>query len=197
MYSIHPYKPFIPQGATKLIVGTMPPYRFCIKPQELFDNDVNFYYGSKDNYFWNLMTEVTSTQLDYKNSEEAVNQRKALLTKLNIGITDIVEKCTHNDGKSDDASLKEITHKPIKELLLQNPKIDTLIYTSAFVIKQINQLADKSYHEWKIPRKVGIATINGKKYNVIVLYSPSPTALRSINAETRLAQYKSVFSEQK
>lgn len=196
MYSEHPYNPFIPQEATKLIIGTMPPYRFCIKPQKLFDNDVNFYYGSRDNCFWDLLSEVTGTQLERKNSEEAINQRKTLLTKLNIGITDIVEKCIHTDEKSDDASLEKITRKPIKELLLQNPKIDTLIYTSAFVTKQINQIADKSCHSWKIPNKVGTVIMNGKKYNVIVLYSPSPMTLRRIDAETRLTQYKSVFGGQ-
>lgn len=196
MYSKHPFEPYIPQDATKLIIGTMPPYRFCTEPQTLFDDDVNFYYGSRDNYFWDLIAEVTGVQLEHSNSEEAIDQRKALLTKLNIGITDVIEQCIHKKGKSDDASLTEITHKPIKEILLLNPKIDTLIYTSAFVIKQINQLADKSYHDWKTPQKVGVVTMNGKKYNVIVLYSPSPTALRSINAETRLTQYKNVFGTQ-
>lgn len=197
MYSKHPYKPFIPQKATKLIIGTMPPYRFCIKPKELLDGDVDFYYGSKDNYFWDLLSEVTGIQLNQENSKETINQRKSLLTTLNIGITDIVEKCIHKDKKSDDASLEIITLKPIKELLLQNPQIDTLIYTSTFVIKQVNQIADKSYHNWEIPNKTGTVFINGKEYNVVVLYSPSPTALRRITAEKRFCQYKNAFGEQK
>lgn len=195
MFSKHPYEPFIPQNATKLIIGTMPPYRFCIKPQNLFDNDVNFYYGSKDNCFWKLLSEITGTKLTFKNSQEAINQRKTLLKNLNIGITDIVEKCIHKNEKSDDASLEEIINKPIRELLLQNPNIDTLIYTSAFVIKQINQIGDKSYHSWKISRRVGTVIINNKKYNVIVLYSPSPMALRNVDANARLNQYKKVFGE--
>ena len=195
MKSKHPYEPFLPQAATKLIIGTMPPPRFCVEPQELLDGDVNFYYGSRDNYFWDLLAETTGAQLERNNSEDAVKQRKDLLTRLNIGITDIIKECIHKDGKADDASLKEITHKPIKELLLQNPKIDTLIYTSAFVIKLVNQIADKSYHSWEIPLKVGSVIINGKKYNVIVLYSPSPMALRSVDAETRLNQYRNVFGE--
>lgn len=197
MYSQHPYKPFIPQNATKLIIGTMPPYRFCIKPQKLFDDDVNFYYGSKDNFFWDLLAKVTGTQLEFKNSEEAIRQRKSLLIKLNIGITDIIEKCNHKNEKSDDASLEIITRKPIEKWLFQSPKIDTLIYTSAFVINQINQVADKSYHNWKIPRKIGTIVINKKEYNVVILYSPSPMALRSVDANTRFAQYKNVFGKQK
>lgn len=193
MYSNHPYKPYIPQNATKLIIGTIPPYRFCIEPQELFEDDVRFYYGSRDNYFWSLIAGVTGVRLDRNNSEAAVNQRKALLTKLNIGITDIIEQCLHKDGKSDDASLQEITLKPLKELLLQNPKIDTLLYTSQNIIRYINKMADKSYHDWNTPRRQGTIIINNKKYNVIVLYSPSPLARRKVPQEIQLLQYKDVF----
>lgn len=48
--STHPFAPEIPEGATKLIIGTMPPYRFCNTDEALYDDDVNFYYGSRDNY---------------------------------------------------------------------------------------------------------------------------------------------------
>lgn len=196
MYSKHPYKPYIPKDATKLIIGTMPPYRFCVEPQKLFNDDVDFYYGSRDNYFWKLIAEVTGTQLERENSEAAVNQRKALLSKHNIGITDVIGQCIHKNGKSDDASLQDITHKPLKELLLQNPKIDTLIYTSRIIIKHVNKIADKSYHEgWKESGRKGMVIINNKNYNVIVLYSPSPSARRRVSREVQLLQYKDVFGE--
>ena len=42
----HPYEPFIPENATKLIVGTLPPPRFTTG--ELKEGDVNFCYGSRD-----------------------------------------------------------------------------------------------------------------------------------------------------
>ena len=192
--STHPYAPYIPENATKLIIGTIPPYRFCV--QNLEPEDVNFYYGSKDNCFWTLISEITKAKLDYENSGRAINQRKNLLCKLNIGITDIIESCIHHNKKSDDNSLKDIKLKPIEELLSQYPKIDTLIYTSEYVKNKINEIADKSYHDWldKVQRKC-TTVINGKKYNVIILYSPSPNALRGVKAETRLSQYKNVFGE--
>lgn len=197
MYSKHPYKPFIPQEATKLIIGTMPPYRFCIEPKELNESDVNFYYGSNDNHFWKLMEVVTGVKLEYKNTEEAVNQRKALLSKLKIGITDIVEQCIHENGSPEDTSLKDITPKPLKELLLENPKIDTLIYTNKtgkIILEQVNKIADKSYHEgWDASQTRGTVIINNKKYNVIKLFSPSPSARRKVSYEAQLSQYKEVF----
>lgn len=81
--SIHPYKPYIPDGATKMIIGTTPPYRFC-NGQALFDNDVNFYYGSRDNYFWELVEKATGAKLTYANTQEAIVERKKLLSALNM-----------------------------------------------------------------------------------------------------------------
>lgn len=193
MTSKHPYKPYIPKGATKLIVGTIPPYRFCVKSQVLFDNDVNFYYGSKDNYFWDLFSEITGVKLDRNNSSEAINQRQALLNEYHIGITDVVDECIHKDGKSTDDDLDIISLKPIKELLAQNPDIDSLYYTSQFVIKQMNTFADKKWHDWKQSRRKGTVRIGGKEYNVVVLYSPSPLACRRVSREKKLAQYKEAF----
>ena len=115
--SIHPYEPYIPEGSTKLIIGTMPPFRFCTSGgRALHDNDVDFYYGSRDNSFWKLLSEVTGTTLEFVNTTEAVNQRKQLLQELHIGITDIVGSCIHRNGKSDDASLISIEPKPLDKL---------------------------------------------------------------------------------
>ena len=147
--SIHPYAPYIPEGATKLIIGTMPPFRFCTSGgRTLHDNDVDFYYGSRDNHFWKLLSEVTGTPLEFVNTTEAVNQRKQLLKQLHIGITDIVGSCIHRNGKSDDASLFSIAPKPLDKLLLEHPNIEKLIYTSRTEVqKLINRFfADKGPH---------------------------------------------------
>ena len=49
----HPYPPFIPEEATRLIVGTLPPPRFSTK--DLRFDDVNFCYGSKDGMLWKIL----------------------------------------------------------------------------------------------------------------------------------------------
>lgn len=200
VYSNHPYETFIPKNSTKLIIGTIPPYRFCTnegkKNAELSLNDVDFYYGSHDNYFWELISNATNTELSFENSENAVKQRKELLCKLGIGITDIVERCIHNGGKSADNDLTDIIFRDIKSILNSEnaSDINTLIYTSELVKKLMNNIQDKSYHSCidKAERKYQVS-INGKTYNVIVLYSPSPMALRSVSAEKRMEQYIKVF----
>ena len=196
--SIHPYAPYIPEGATKLIIGTMPPFRFCTSGgRTLHDNDVDFYYGSRDNHFGKLLSEVTGTPLEFVNTTEAVNQRKQLLKQLHIGITDIVGSCIHRNGKSDDASLFSIEPKPLDKLLLEHPNIEKLIYTSRTEVqKLINRFfADKGPHtRAKDNTQKESVWINCRQYGVTSLYSPSPIALWSVSADTRLEQYRRVFS---
>ena len=193
--SKHPYEAYIPPNASKLIIGTIPPYRFCVPDGKLQHGDVNFYYGSKDNSFWKLIAEVTGEKLHYENTEEAVKERKSLLDRMHIGITDIVESCIHTDQKSDDASLSEIRQKDLAQLLSDHAEIDTLIYTSQFVAGLVGKCADKTYHYWLKPSREGCIYIGGKLYRVIVLYSPSRNALRSVSEAERLEQYQSVFGK--
>ena len=202
MYSIHPYSPFVPEGATKLIIGTTPPCRFCIEPKTLYKGDVDFYYGSRDNGFWRLIGEATGESFDYENTDEAVEQRKDFLERHGMGITDVVGKCVHGNGNSDDASLQDITPKPIGQLLSEHPAIDTLIYTGRSnsrnsVMYLMNRyIADKHRHLNRIDSLAEkIVTIGGREYPVILLCSPSPNALRSVSKETRLEQYKKVFGK--
>ena len=197
--SVHPYEPYIPEGATKLIVGTIPPYRFCTIPQTLESGDINFYYGSHDNGFWELVSIAADMEgkLEYENTERAIKQRMELLDKLNIGVTDIVQSCVHEDQKSSDNALKDREYKALDRLLSQYPGINTLLYTSgdggvkSFIYEQYkaeHKCVDKERREYKV-------CINGKEYDVILLYSPSPNALRGVTPDKRLEQYKRIFGD--
>lgn len=193
MISKHPFEPFIPVGATKLIIGTIPPPRFCKEPYQLHDDDVNFYYGSRDNSFWPLLEEIFNEKLDYQNNASTIDQRKQLLDKLGIGITDIIADCTHANDSAEDRHLNVIKHKDLEILLRDNPGINTLIYTSEFVKKLVNEYF-KTYHLIDpINRKKQTIKINGKVFQVRILYSPSPLALRGLgeNGDTkRKEQYR-------
>ena len=193
--SVHPYEPFIPQGADRLIIGTIPPYRFCRRDGVLLDGDVDFYYGSRSNYFWHLMSDVSGVPLEYADSDAAVEERKRLLRRLHTGITDIVESCTHRDGRSDDASLCDIERRNIAGLLSRYPSIDELIYTSRFVISQMNAELSARHRWLTADRMNGEIVVNRRCYRVRVLYSPSPLALRSVSADKRLARYREIFAE--
>lgn len=198
--SKHPYEPYIPEGADRLIVGTIPPYRFCRGGKDsLLEKDVDFYYGSKDNRFWDLLSDAVGKDLVCTDPAAAADERRRLLADIHTGITDIIDTCVHAEMRSDDASLRDIRQKDIAALLRQNPGIRELIYTSRFVIRQVNLSVKEfcgtaAHHRWSSGNRLdGSVRINGTAYVVRILYSPSPNALRSISREKRAARYKEVF----
>jgi G:T/U-mismatch repair DNA glycosylase len=85
----HPYPPYFPENATKLIVGTLPPPRFTTG--FLKQEDVNFCYGSRDGLLWPVLDRIFNLRLIYDNSGTAVDQRKKFLSTRGIGICDIVD----------------------------------------------------------------------------------------------------------
>lgn len=197
MKDIHPFEPFVPANATKLIIGTIPPHRFCV-PNKLLEKDIPFYYGSRDNYFWDLIAHIYQSNFSSTNAVEAMLKRTTFLKKHNFGITDIIKSCSRKNESSSDSDLMDIVYKDLSLLLMENKNIDTLIYTSDFVKKCINHIY-KSYHEIdKNDRRKQFLTILGNKYNVWVLYSPSPQALRNMGKngkDKRMQQYLKVFKE--
>jgi G:T/U-mismatch repair DNA glycosylase len=191
----HPFLPYIPGNATRLIIGTTPPPRFS--QEKLSSKDVNFYYGSKDNKFWDIIGDIANIDFKKENTEEEIEKRKKFLDENDIGICDIVYKTNRKKPDSAlDEDLIDIEHLDIvNEILVKYPKMDTLLYTSGFVKQQITQLLKELYgkeicHNGTDENRKETLIVNNKKYNVYILFSPSPNALRGTTSEKREEQYK-------
>jgi hypoxanthine-DNA glycosylase len=200
MKETHPFKPYIPENATKLIIGTIPPPRFA--KNELLDKDVNFYYGtSKNNMFWDIIGEIANINFKKENTQEEIEKRKKFLDDNKIGICDIVYKANRkNENSALDKDLTDIEYLDIiNEILTKYPTIDTIYYTSKNVeelMKKHLKTIDNENIQYLSPNgneNPKTLIVNNKKYNVIRLYSPSPRANITIgkNAyEKRVEQYK-------
>ena len=201
MKSTHPYPPFIPAGATLLIIGTIPPARFCtVGAKELSATDVDFYYGSKDNAFWGIIGEVFGEHLEKSNTTKAIEDRKNFLTRHGIGITDIISECTRENQAASDDKLDVISRKELGQLLFEYPSITTLIYTSEFVKKEVNKLLGAYHLIDPENKKKQSVKINGKLYQVRILFSPSPSGLRRLGIDgrgKRLNQWREFLTEGK
>lgn len=123
----HPYPPFIPDNATKLIVGTLPPPRFSIG--QLLEKDVDFCYGSYYNSLWLYIDKIHNLNLRYDNSDEAVQQRKQFLIEKGIGVCDIVQSAERDKIDASDLGMKNIQLRDLVGYLIKHPNIDTLLFT--------------------------------------------------------------------
>mgnify|MGYP003642990512 FL=1 len=123
----HPYKPFIQEDTTKLIVGTLPPPRFSTG--NLLEKDVDFCYGSYYNSLWLFIDKIHNLNLRYDNSDKAILERKQFLIKHKIGICDIVESAEREKIDASDIGMTNIILRDILGYLKEYPKIDTLLFT--------------------------------------------------------------------
>lgn len=185
----HPYKPFIPKNATKLIVGTLPPPRFSIG--KLKNGDVDFCYGSIDGQLWRILDEIFNLNLHYESSDFAIQQRKNFLIEKNIGICDIVESCTRNKIDASDLGMENIELRNMSYFLIKHPNINTLLLTGG------NSKNGPEYHLRKQLKELNITfrpismetpKMNSFKLNetrnieVISLTAPSGAANRAVGS---------------
>lgn len=126
-FHFHPYKPFLSSQTQKMIIGTLPPPRFCTK--DLKPSDVDFCYGSCDNYLWKVLDKIHTLNLLYNNSQKAVLQRKEFLKNQNIGICDIVQSCQREKIDASDMGIKNPKLRDILGYLKKYKNINTLIFT--------------------------------------------------------------------
>ncbi|MBR9844685.1 MAG: uracil-DNA glycosylase family protein [Algicola sp.] len=123
----HPYKPFIHDDTTKLIVGTLPPPRFSTG--ELLEKDVDFCYGSYYNSLWLFIDKIHNLNLRYDNSQEAIDERKHFLLKHKIGVCDIVDSAEREKIDASDLGLKNVKLRDIIGYLKIYTNINTLLFT--------------------------------------------------------------------
>lgn len=126
-YHPHPFPPFIPKGTQRLIVGTLPPPRFsglALRPK-----DVNFCYGSDQGMLWKVLDQIYQLDLTYKNTEEAIIQRKAFLERERIGICDLVKHAYRQKIDASDLGLTRIVLRDLLEVLKDFPQVVSLIFT--------------------------------------------------------------------
>ena len=192
----HPYKPFLQKNTTKIIIGTLPPPRFCTK--EFKDKDVNFCYGSCNNLLWPCLEKIFDKKWNYDNSLIAVDQRKEFLIQNSIGICDIVDSCKREKIDASDLGMSDINLRDILSYLKKYIQIDTLIFTGGnskngpeyFLRKILKQNSIKySLLSNEIP-KVHQFLFENRIIKTISLTSPSNAANRSIGANLLYKQKK-------
>lgn len=179
----HPYIPFFDSNTQKLIIGTTPPMRFSQR-LPLNQDDVDFYYGSRDNYFWDIIGDVFGIRFIRQNSDEAISQRQDFLTKHFIGLVDIVDEFSRKENNASDTNLEVTKFQDIFTILKENVQIQNIFFTGYSGSNSAESLTSKHLGEYKIfntivshhTPKHKIFRIEDQIINSYSLFSPSPAA---------------------
>ncbi|WP_335966236.1 uracil-DNA glycosylase family protein [Galbibacter sp. PAP.153] len=184
----HPYAPYIPKTATKLIVGTLPPPRFCNK--EFKEGDVDFCYGSRDGYLWIILNRIFKLNLLFEPTPEAIAQRKQFLNDYGIGICDIVASAEREKVDASDLGMKNVQTRNILWYLKEFPFIDTLLFMGGNSKNGPEYLFRKQLKEHQI--KLEAISLNipriyqfyiaNRMVKAVSLTSPSGAANRAVGA---------------
>lgn len=198
-YHQHPYSPYIPKHARKLIVGTLPPPRFTTG--ELKDGDVDFCYGSRDGQLWKILNIIFDLDLTFERTQAAVQQRKSFLKDRSLGICDIVESAKRQKVDASDLGMQEVVLRDMIGILENYPRVDTLLFMGGnskngpeYFFRKILKEASLDYHviSGNVPRiHQFIHPRTSKSIETVSLTAPSGAANRAIGSLEAYKQMKS------
>ena len=121
----HPFKPFLPEGARILFLGSFPPqpHRWCMP----------FYYPNWINDFWRIMGLIHFGDKDHfcirgeKHFDEAAI--RSFCTKAGLAFYDTACEVRRLRDNASDAFLEVVTPTDLPALLARIPHCDTLVTT--------------------------------------------------------------------
>jgi G:T/U-mismatch repair DNA glycosylase len=120
----HPWSPFIPLGADKLILGTFPT---AIRNRGTYE----FYYPNLNNEFWTVMFNLVGKELIDFMQHDPLTIRKQILAELTLGIADMGKRVLRQRDSSSDGNIFPLEFTNIFLLLEQHPSIKKVIITSS------------------------------------------------------------------
>ncbi len=187
----HPWNWFAPTHSKTLIVGTFPPTKRNWK--------YDFFYPNTSNLFWRMMARIAGSELMHFSGEEAINERRNILEKLGVAITDMGSKVLRSDNSSLDENLAIVEYMDIFRILDENPGISKIMCTSSSgkvsaalwfseFLKSRGIL--HKFPKGQKPIKSEIV-YNDKIIQVVIAYSPSARASNRISFERLVEIYKS------
>ena len=194
----HPYEPYNLEGATKLIVGTLPPPRFTTG--DLNEKDVDFCYGSSNGQLWPILDKIFDLGLVYENTHRAIEQRKHFLLSRKIGVCDIVASAERTKIDASDIGMQNVQLRDILGYLKKYPNIDTLLFTGGnskngpeyfFRRKAKEQQLTLDVVSNEVPR-IHSFVWAGRTIKTVSLTAPSGAANRAVGS---LALYKELKSK--
>ncbi|MDW8848916.1 hypothetical protein SD960_02335 [Flavobacterium sp. MMLR14_040] len=188
----HPWQPFIPKKADKLLLGTFPTHPRNRKTYE-------FFYPNPNNDFWKIIFEIAGLNIENSQKKDPVRLRKKVLTQLGLGIADICHMIYRQKTSSNDNALFPIEFTDIFLLLENHPIITTIVVTSSSknssTLAWLHQYCSLNGNPFIIPTgklpKTATLHFNNKIINIEII--PSTSRQSRIKGDERLEMYKNAL----
>jgi G:T/U-mismatch repair DNA glycosylase len=190
----HPWGNYVPAGAKSIIIGTFPP--------TLRNWSYDFFYPNRNNYFWRIMSLIIGSPLQYFSGVEAVEERKNMLNRLGVGVSDMGKIIRRTDKNSSDENLEIVEYMDIFGILEENPSLRKIIFTSSAGkssaigwFKSYLTLHGIAFHIPKGKRPLRtFVQIAGKDIETVLLYSTSARAGATISLDSLTEFFKNEIS---
>ena len=205
---VHRFEPFVSKNTKTLILGTFPGKDFTDPNKE--NDKEDWYYGNKCNEFWELIEYALCCK---ENSLRKIKEKKEVLEKHNIGITDIVKKAIRTENNNSDENLEVMETNDLNSLLDKYKEIDTIVLTSKDMytkfFKKYYVKTDDAILKQDKNKKAETHEEQGKKINiyyytfkerpilVVPLHSPARKNVANISIDIKKALYKYILKNNK
>ena len=182
----HPLKPFTPQHARLLMLGSFPPARSRWS--------MDFFYPNFQNDMWRIYGLCFFDDKDYFVDVEHKSFRKELLveflTEKGVALYDTASAIVRTKGTASDKDLEVVTPTDIKALLRQLPECKAVVVTG-------QKAADVFTAQFHIEQpKVGNFTEFQFEGRPLRLYRmPSSSRAYPMKLERKAAAYRQMFTE--
>ena len=180
----------IPKTAKRLILGTHPPMPYTAP--------LKFYYGNMAK-FWQLLAEIYPKETFFIDNTPNLTGIQDFLTRYEFGITDMVSQ-TRNHQFSIDNDMEVTELNPYLKKWLWESEVQDIFITSSSgkngVLSLFKKwLKNEANQTIKIPEVSDWVdnsfefVWHGRKFRLIRLFSPSPTANRGLMRNKKYLAY--------
>ncbi|WP_264543089.1 MULTISPECIES: hypothetical protein [Flavobacterium] len=104
-----------------LVLGSFPPYQSKWS--------FPFYYPNKQNRFWKVMAQISGIELvaNLSDTRKAIEERKAIMRKLHLGIHDIALKIKRKNNSSLDSNIEIVEFQDIISIVNNHPELEQIV----------------------------------------------------------------------
>lgn len=104
-----------------LVLGSFPPHQS--------KHSFPFYYPNKQNRFWKVMSVIAGIELvaSLTDTQNAIEERKAIMRKLAMGIHDIALKIKRKNNSSLDSNIEIVEFQDIMAIINNHPELEQIV----------------------------------------------------------------------